>query len=55
MNLPKRLFESDISVIPLSLDITQTEEWQGGDIVIFEKHMQSPHTIAACGLNLSSL
>lgn len=27
------------TAIPLTLDITKTEEWQGGDIVIFEKHI----------------
>ena len=27
------------TAIPLTLNITQTEEWQGGDIVIFEKHI----------------
>lgn len=27
------------TAIPLTLDITKTDEWQGGDIVIFEKHI----------------
>lgn len=27
------------TAIPLTLDITKTEEWQGGDIVIFESHI----------------
>lgn len=27
------------TAIPLTLDITKTEEWQGGDIVIFENHI----------------
>lgn len=27
------------TAIPLTLDITKTAEWQGGDIVIFEKHI----------------
>lgn len=27
------------TAIPLTLDISQTQEWQGGDIVIFERHI----------------